>query len=79
MLTVFIVASPYHAIFILYRNVVKKKERNMVSLKRFYYSLAAGLAMLSRNKTITDKLQDEGVANRVSREVLYYKTHFFNL
>jgi hypothetical protein len=51
----------------------------MDSLKRFYFNLAAGLSFLTRNKTALVRLQDESVANRVSREVLYYKTHFFNL
>jgi hypothetical protein len=50
----------------------------MGSLKRFYFSLATGLAKLTGNKPL-QQLKDDGVASRVSREVLYYKTHFFNV
>jgi hypothetical protein len=51
----------------------------MDSLKRFYLNLAAGLAHLTGNKTVSEKMNDENVVNRVSREVNYYRTHFFNL
>ena len=51
----------------------------MDSLKRFYFNLSSGIAMLIRNKATSEKMPVESVANRVSREVLYYKTHFFNL
>jgi hypothetical protein len=51
----------------------------MDSLKRFYYNLTTGLTALIRNKAISGKTNNDSVANRVSREVLYYKTHFFNL
>ena len=51
----------------------------MDSLRRFYFSLAESISVLTRSKVIADKIQDDTVATRVSREVLYYKTHFFNL
>ena len=51
----------------------------MDSLKRFYLSLTTGLAILIRGKAALEKVSNETVANRVSREVLHYKTHFFNL
>jgi hypothetical protein len=51
----------------------------MYSLKRFYYSLAAGFAHFTRNKAAIEKLNAESVVTRVSREVNYYRTHFFNV
>jgi hypothetical protein len=51
----------------------------MDSIKRFYLSIAAGLAHLTGNKTLSEKMNSENVVSRVSREVNYYRTHFFNL
>lgn len=51
----------------------------MQSLKRLYFNLAAGLAKLTHHKTALQLLEGDSVANRVSRDVNYYRTHFFNL
>ncbi len=51
----------------------------MDSLKRFYFSLTTGLVILIGGKADFGKVPTETVASRVSREVLHYKTHFFNL
>ena len=51
----------------------------MDSLKRFYFSLAAGIANLTRNKESQEHLNNDSVTTRVSREVNYYRTHFFNV
>jgi len=51
----------------------------MDSLKRLYYSIATGLAQLTRNKASLEKINSELVVDRVSRNVNYYRTHFFNV
>ena len=51
----------------------------MDSIKRLYFSIANGLAHLTGNKTVLEKMNAENVVSRVSREVNYYRTHFFNL
>lgn len=51
----------------------------MDSLKRFYFSLAAGFAHFTRNKEIQEQPDNDSVTTRVSRDVTYYRTHFFNV
>ena len=51
----------------------------MDSLKRLYLSFASGLAYIARNKAALYKTKDDMIVSRVSREVNYYRTHFFNL
>jgi len=52
----------------------------MESLKRLYFSLAAGLAVWTGNKVESASGSEDGqLSNRVSREVDHYRTHFFNL
>lgn len=52
----------------------------MENLKRFYFNLITGFATLTHKKTESGQIEDNASAsNRVSREVLHYRTHFFNL
>ena len=51
----------------------------MSSLKRFYYSVTAGFPFLQRMYVKQENIQNFNVADRVSREVIRYKTQFFNL
>lgn len=51
----------------------------MSSLKRLYFSVTSGLGFLQRHKVKPDSLQDFTVSDRVSRDVIRYKTQFFNL
>jgi hypothetical protein len=51
----------------------------MESIKRLYFTLAAGFAILIRNKVEIKATEDGMISNRVSREVDHYRTHFFNL
>jgi hypothetical protein len=68
----------FGTIFILLR-LSPFKYWYMDSLKRIYFSLAAGIAYLTRNKSTLEKIHGDMVVNRVSREVNHYRTHFFNV
>jgi hypothetical protein len=51
----------------------------MHSLKLLYFNLVTGIVNLTRSKADSEKLKEDSVVNRVSREVNYYRTHFFNV
>ena len=51
----------------------------MSSLKRLYFSVTSGLGFLQRNRVEFQSNQEFTVSDRVSRDVIRYKTQFFNL
>ena len=51
----------------------------MHSLKLLYFNLVTGIANLTRSKALLEKAKEDSVVRRVSREVNYYRTHFFNV
>lgn len=55
------------------------KTKCMESLKRLYFSLAAGFAVLTKPKEEIIPGDEGAVSHRVSMDVDHYRTHFFNL
>jgi hypothetical protein len=51
----------------------------MESLKRLYFSLAAGFAEFIKEKETIKSGEELTISHRVSMEVNHYRTHFFNL
>jgi hypothetical protein len=51
---------------------------NMPSIRNIYYSILTAYAWVINDKKGMERYKESSVVNRVSNQVRYYRTHFFN-